>query len=245
MFTEKFIPNSNEIKVIWLHNFATKLHFYKDKYNLTTEEIADMLASDLYWDYVVTFHKKVDEYKINLTAYRNELADGTQQFGVTDPLPKLFDEEEEEEEEEEETEAPPAVPNGIFVRASLLAQRIKKSTNFAIADGQNLGIIGEQSEVDLNAMKPEFTIRLVQGGHPELVWKKERMDGVEIYVKRPGMEEFAFLDYNQYPNYIDMHTLPAIGRAEIWSYMMIYRVKDIRIGSWSDVKTVTVTGVLI
>ncbi len=242
MFTEKFIPNSNEFKVIWLHNFATKLHFYKVKYNLTTEEIEDMLASDTFFDFVVTFHKKVDEFKINLTAYRDELRDGTHQFGITNPLPLLFD---EVEEEEEEVVIPPPVPNGIFVRASSLAQRIKKSTNFAIADGQNLGIIGEQSDIDLNAMKPEFTIRLVQGGHPELVWKKERMDGVEIYVKRPGMEEFVFLAYNQYPNFLDMHTLPAIGRAEVWSYMMIYRVKDVRIGEWSDVKTVTVSGVLI
>ncbi|QQS28057.1 MAG: hypothetical protein IPM47_14430 [Sphingobacteriales bacterium] len=240
MATSKFIPSSNEDKVVWLQNFASKLHLYKLKYNLTDDEIDDMVASALFFTFVVNYHKQVDEYKINITAYRDELSYGFEHFGVTALIPVItfyFD------EEVEETLPPPAVPNGIFKRASAIAQKIKTATNFAIADGQNLGIIAEHSDTDYNTVKVEFILRLVAGGHPEVVWKKLGMDAVEIHVLRPGFENFVLLAVDQFPNFIDNHPLPEAGRAEVWSYRLIYRKKDGRVGLWSDIVSITVTGI--
>jgi hypothetical protein len=226
-----FIPRNNLGKSVWLKNFAIKLPLYAAKYNITPSEANDIMQSSLYFTYVIEYQRQIDEYKTNLTTYRDELRDGTQQFGILQNLPTLptF------------VDAPPAVANGIFKRVIAIAQRIKKSTQYAEADGRDLGITMEQAIFEPQKAKPIFSIRLVAGGHPEIVWQKGRMDGVEIWVKRHAADpDFVFLAYKQRPNYTDMHPLPALGDAAIWQYRLIYRYKDQLAGAWSDVVSVTV-----
>lgn len=232
MVNTSFLPRDNPTKVIWLNNFSLKLSLYADKYGISAQEIADMQASSLYFAYTVGYSRQIDEYKTNITSYRDELRDGTKQFGIIQNLPALpvF------------TSPPAAVPNGIFKRVTSLTQRIKKHISYTESDGRDLGIIGEQSNQDLHKVKPRFTIRLVGGGHPEIVWVRRKMDGVEIWVNRDGADEFSFLTYNQYPNYIDMYPLPSAGRAVVWRYKLIYRYKDKQAGIWSDIVTINVSG---
>ncbi len=232
MVNASFLPTDNAGKAVWFNNFALKLPLHANKYAILPQEVADMEASSLYFSYVVTYNRQIDEYKTNITAYRDELRDGSKHFGITQNLPAL------------PIFAPPptVVPNGIFKRALSLAQRIKKHTQYAEADGRDLGIIGEQAIHDWHKAKPHFTIRLVEGGHPEIVWIRGKMDGVEIWVNRDGGEEFNFLAYDQRPNYTDMYALPLAGKAVVWRYKLIYRYKDKQTGMWSDVATVNVSG---
>ncbi|MBL7784296.1 MAG: hypothetical protein JNM36_00135 [Chitinophagales bacterium] len=227
----RFIPSDNPGKGVWLKNFAAKVPLYKDKYNITDEELADIIQGSFYFSYVVDRHKQVEEFKINWTTFRDELRDGNQQNGITLPLPTLPD----------FGTPPPAVPNGILKRAALLAQRIKKHPAYVEADGRDLGIVAEKSAFDPQKNKPAFSIRLIEGGHPEIVWRKGNMDGVEIWVKRnTNNKDFVLLAYDQRPNYTDMHPLPEAGSSEVWQYRLIYRYHDKQAGMWSDVASVTV-----
>lgn len=227
----RFIPSDNANKSIWLKNFATKAPQYKDKYNMSEDELTDLTKGSLYFSYVVDRHKQIEEFKLKWTIFRNELRDGNQQNGVILPLPTLPD----------FGTPPPAVPNGILKRAALLAQRIKKHPAYVEADGRDLGIVVEKSAFDPQKSKPTFSIRLVEGGHPEIIWIKGKMEGVEIWVKRnANNKDFVLLAYDQHPNYIDMHPLPEIGSPETWQYRLIYRHHDKQAGIWSDVASVTV-----
>lgn len=226
-----FLPSDNPGKSVWLKNFAIKLPLYAAKYNVTPDEVSDMAKSSDCFSYVVDYQRQIDEYKLNLTTYRDEVRDGKQQFGILQGLPALptF------------ATAPPMVANGIFRRVMAIAQRIKKSTQYADADGRDLGIIAEQATLDPQKTKPTFSVRLIAGGHPEIVWRKGKMDGVEIWVKRSTSDpDFVFLAYDQRPNYTDMTPLPPSGEAAVWQYKLIYRYQDQFAGMWSDVVSVTV-----
>ena len=88
-------------------------------------------------------------------------------------------------------------------------------------------------------MKPLIQVRLINGGHPEIVWKRKSADGIDIYVDR-GAGSFIFLATDTVPNYTDTFTLPA--GAAVWKYRCIYRIDDAPVGQWSDTTIVTVSG---
>lgn len=232
MAAENYLPNNREEKVNWLKNFVLKLPLYSTFYYIQPAEVADMQASCIYYDYVVTYHQQFDDHKINLTSYRDELESGKQSSGVTTPLPTLptF------------PIAPPAVPNGIFERVSAIVTRIKAKKGFLESDGLDLGIMGSQSTFDPETSQPIFSLRLVAGGYPEINWKKGKLHGVDIYVRRNNEENFTFLANDLYPNFVDTHPLPPGGRAESWSYKLIYRYKDRQVGLYSAILSITVTG---
>ena len=88
-------------------------------------------------------------------------------------------------------------------------------------------------------MKPIFTI-VLQAGHPNIVWKKQGMDALEIHVDRGA--GFAFLALDTVPDYLDTAPLPAPGASAVWKYKAIYRLRDEQVGQWSDIASVSVMG---
>ena len=50
-----------------------------------------------------------------------------------------------------------------------------------------------------------------------------------------------FLAIDMQPHFIDLSELPPPGKSAVWTYRIIYLLKDKRVGQWSDVVSVTVT----
>ena len=84
---------------------------------------------------------------------------------------------------------------------------------------------------------------MVQGGHPQLMWKKQSMDALEIMKLNPATNDWQLLAIDTVPHYVDESPLPAAGQSANWQYKCIYRYRDEQAGEWSDVITVAVTGV--
>lgn len=225
-----YLSYRDEERVIWFNNFAPKLPYYAPKYNLTPEEVQDMSNSAAYFDAFVKYRAQVKAYDGSLTEHRDWISDGVSNGSpqqLLQPPPMML---------------PEAPPPGIFKRVRALVARIKNHINYTEADGRDLGIIGsEVSGADLTSIKPEFTIRLVAGGHPEIVWTRQGMTAVEIQ-KRVGDEPWRMLALDTVPNYIDKESLPPSGQSMVWQYRIIYHFKDERVGQWSDVVSITVTG---
>ena len=138
------------------------------------------------------------------------------------------------------TSPPPAVLANIFGRAANLAVRIKRHPSYTDAIGQDLGIIGAEQTMDPSSMKPVLDISL-EAGHPNIGWKKQGMEGLEIHVDR-GAGTFSFLALDTIPDYLDTAPLPAAGSSAVWKYKAIYRLNDEQVGHWSDVASVSVMG---
>jgi len=61
------------------------------------------------------------------------------------------------------------------------------------------------------------------------------MTSIEIHVDRSGVgNNYSFLAIDAMPNYIDTALPPAPADYHIWKYKAIYRLKDERVGHWSD-----------
>lgn len=227
-----FMPRTEADKLSWLKNFANKLGTYATKYNITAAEVTDMQNSAAFYDYWFNYSIQFTEFNKKLTQYRTELRDGIPAGATASvaPVPPTF------------AAAPTSVAPGIFVRASSLAVIIKKRTNYTLADGEDLGIEGAEESSSLAKTeaetKPVISVRLVQGGKPEIVWSKGNFDGIDIYVDR-GNAQFVFLATDSFPNYTDNAPLPATGAA-LWRYKAIYKYGDEPIGSYSDIVSIAV-----
>ncbi len=228
--TEYYFPKKDEERTTWFNNFGAKLPNYAMKYNITPAEVMDIQNSALYFDAFVKYRNQSGAFQNSLTDHRDVISNGLSNGATLQPLqpPMMM--------------LPPPPPPGIFKRARALVSRIKAHVNYTEADGRDLGIIGSEiGATDLTSIKPVFRIRLVAGGHPEIVWTRQGMGALEIQ-KQNGDGQWHFLAMDTVPNYTDMEALPASGQSAVWQYRVIYRLKDERVGQWSDVVSVTVTG---
>jgi hypothetical protein len=231
MAKQYFLPRKDSEKAQWLRNFAGKLGNYANKYGISQGEVIDMQTSSVAFDYWLDFKSQFDEYVKKLTQYKNELRDGIPTGAAASIIPSY-----------PALQAPTQVEPGIFVRATALANIIKNRVIYTEADGLDLGIEGTANRPDVNSMKPTISVRLVAGGHPEIVWTKNGMDGIDIYKDSGnGWQMYAF---DGHPNYLDKAPLPAVGQSAVWHYKCIYRLDDEPAGQWSDTVTITVTGVV-
>ncbi|MBK8445051.1 MAG: hypothetical protein IPL35_17345 [Sphingobacteriales bacterium] len=223
---DAFLPRNEGERDLWLKNFAQKLSGYTAKYGIAAPELADMQASALYYSFWLDYRNKTEEYLRKVVAFKNELAVGIETGATASPppTPPLT------------AAAPPFVQPGIFKRAASLGKRIKSHIAYTLADGNDLGLEGtEQTGSNgFNAIKPLLTLRLVQGGTPEIRWSKKQMQGIRLYVDRGEGKGFEFLAIDTRPNYLDKHDLPPSGKTALWKYKAIYIKEDEAVGQWSD-----------
>ena len=224
-----YMPKDDAGRDLWLKNFANKLNLYATKYGITVAEVADMVASALHFSYWLNYKNQYEEYGRKITAYKNEGRDGIAPGATASvqPTPPVL------------PAAPPVAVAGIFVRATSIANRIKKHIAATEADIKDLGLLGEDTSYDFLNAVPTMSVRLGNGGHPEVVWTKGPFDSLEIWVDRGA--GFVFLAMDSHPNYLDNTPLPAVGTGEVWKYKSIYRLKDERTGQWSSEFSISVT----
>ncbi|MFN7118194.1 MAG: hypothetical protein ACK4TA_15445, partial [Saprospiraceae bacterium] len=229
MARDYYLPRSDKDRADWLDNFAVKLLAYIYKYNITPEELQDVQNSAAYYRAVLNYLTHLNAHHRSVTQHKNALRNGLNVDKLLEPLviaPFMF---------------PAPVKSGIFTRVAALVNRIKTSLNYNEADGQDLGIIGVEKAQTTTDIKPVFTIRLVEGGYPEIVWKKRKMDGVEIW-KQDADGNWHLVTRATTPNFIDRSPLPPPGMSEVRHYRIIYLRKDQPVGQWSNVVSVTVRG---
>ncbi|UAY53036.1 hypothetical protein [Ferruginibacter albus] len=225
------MPRTDLEKIKWLNNFSAKLGIYADKYHISGDDVVNMKAGAVWFSYWMDDRNKQMEYVAKLTQHKNEIINGVPDGATASvpPTPPI------------RTEMPPIVPPGVFKRASAIGRSIKNNISYTVADGNDLGLEGAEEVTDIHQMKPVLKLRLIAGGHPELIWKKEHMDGIEIYVDR-GTGNWQLLAYDTHPNYTDTAALPASGTSAVWIYKAIYHYDDEQAGMWSDPASITVTG---
>lgn len=226
-----YLPREDQALVLWLLNFSNKLGAYATKYGIATAEVTDITNGANYLSHWLNVKNQLEEFNKRLTQFKEELKEGVKTGGSPSVVPTLptF------------ATAPTAAPSGLLTRVRAIANRIKANAGYTEADGKDLGIIGEEVTLDLFNIKPNLSYRL-KAGHPEIVWKKQGMDGIHFYVDRLGDGNFTFLARDSSPNYVDNFTLPAT--PQVWAYKAIYVKNDEEVGQVSDVLSVAVNKVI-
>ncbi len=182
MAKEYYLPSNDEERAAWLNNFAAKLPNFAMKYGITPEENTDMQQSATYYDALIKYKNQSSAYQNAITKHKEAIRSGLNSGGMLQPLmpPMMM--------------LPPAVAPGVFTRAKAIVNRIKASINYSEADSNDLGIVGSEITTDTNTIKPAITLRLVGGGHPEIVWTRQGMSALEIQ-KQNGDGQWHFPCY--------------------------------------------------
>lgn len=212
-----------------LDQFAAKLPTYATTLGVPAADVTQVTNDAAYFRWSLAAMNQYRSRAEDWTTYKNLLRKSpvTTALGVAPSAPTL-------------PAAPTLVLPNIESRFRLLVGRIKKSNNYTEAIGIDLDIVASSSNQNKAIMKPPISLSLT-AGQPLIVWKKDGMDGIELY-KDSGDGNYRFLVFDARPNHLDTSQLPAIGQSAIWKYKAIYRFRDERIGEWSDEVQITVAG---
>ncbi len=226
-----YMPLQVLAKLSWLQNFSGKIGNYASKYSIAPATITDIQNCYAYLAYWMNYRNQYKEYLKKLSAFKDEIIKGTGTASTPPTAPSFG-------------AVPTAVAPGVFTRVTALVNTIKSNLSYTEADGKDLGIEGNESAARLNVheAQPQISVRLISGGHPEIVWTKGDFDGVDIYVDR-GNGVWVFLSTDTHPNYTDTAALPAIGASALWQYKAIYKLDDEHAGQFSNPVSITVAGV--
>ena len=235
-----YLPRNEADRHLWLNHFADRLPgAYATKYGITAAELLHVERFRLWNNWIFTVLDEIRQKSQAYTAFRDDLATG--KSIASGPLSLPLD-----------LTLPPMPASGTppvtitpeadgFGFVSTLAARIKNHADYAIADGEDLGLEGaEQPADDPVTTTPALNVKRGSGGSVELAWPKAGYNATRLEVDR-GNGVFVNLTTSTSSHYTDPVTL-APGVAAIWKYRAIYLKGDHVFGQWSDVVSIAVTG---
>jgi hypothetical protein len=224
-----FIKRNDEQFALQLGNFSSKIGDYAALFNLTPEEVVQAEKDAAFFNWVVNNLPKVETYKQNWFNFKRIARVGEGNVVEnTVPNPPVFE------------SMPGLVPPNIQSRFAMLAKRIKAHQNYTTAIGENLGIEGsEQQRAATEDVQPLLKATM-SGGKVIIEWKKYNYEG--IVIEKDTGNGFTVLDKDIHPNFTDNSALPPQGQSALWRYRAMYFLKDERIGDWSDIVSIAVTG---
>ena len=226
-----FINPTDEGFATQLVTFCDKIDTYNVLLGITAGQVTAVKLDRDNYIYGFKSADTIDTFKQAVTGWKNLLryGNGAQVLPVFTATPVL--------------PAPPAaVEANVQGRFEQLVKQIAAHPKYTTNIGEDLGIEAAKTPFDPNLGKPKFRIEFSSGGHPNLVWKKGKFQGVEIWKSTDRGASWQKLDKDFSPDYIDKSALPAVGQTAVWAYKMIYIYKDEVVGSYSGEESVTVYG---
>jgi hypothetical protein len=231
MPTQPYFPSAEPDQIVWLTNYRGQLSTHGAATGIDAAEITGTQADiDFAVWLMQTWNPAIQQSSQGATAYKKLVLSGTSPGGATVPVPVAST-----------LGAPPAVrPPGVLTRLFNQVGRIKLSTNYTVAIGQSMQIIG--IPVTSAHPFPEFTATVTQGAtHQQVLlnFTKFGHDGVWIESRRnAGAWEFLAIDTVK--PYLDDRPLLIPGTAETREYRMRWWDKGEANGDWSPVQKLTV-----
>jgi hypothetical protein len=223
-----FIPSADTDRMIWLTNFSLKITTYAPILGVTSAEVTSLQKDAVAFSYIMNMQEHFKQSLQSITAYKSLMkhAVNQQHLGTIPVIPSL-------------PTPPPAVPEGVFDRASKLAQRIKASPNYTSGIGSDLGIISPSSKTDTSALKPNLKLYL-DAGHPHIKCSKGIADALDLYVDRKDNLGFVLLGRFLIFDYVDKVTLPNDSTLAEWDYKAIYVIGNDKVGLMSSISSIVV-----
>ncbi|MDF2453960.1 MAG: hypothetical protein K0S26_3464 [Bacteroidota bacterium] len=223
-----FIPNADNDKMIWIHNFSLKLPLYASMVGVSAAEVSSVQNDAAAFSYLMNLHEQLKQSLMQVTSYKRMMkhASGQQHLGPLPSIPILSNQ-------------PVAVPQGIFDRISKLVQRIKASIHYTTNMGADLGIISPNSKTDTSTLQPRLKIYM-EAGYPRIKCSKGIAEALDLFVDRKDGKGFVLLNRLLIFDYLDMAALPTDNSLTEWNYKAMYVMGNDNVGLMSPVESVIV-----
>ena len=128
------------------------------------------------------------------------------------------------------------------LRSSVAA--MKAHINYSRTTGADLGVIGGDDSFDPTVYKAELEkVELTAPGTVTVKFGKARgkIDGVNVYSRRQGEEQWKFLARDTLSPYVDTTPMTAPNVPEVREYRIRAVIDDIEIGDYSDIVQITIS----
>ena len=232
---QPFLPRTDAAKQPWLNTFVDALQSaakgYAAKYNVPAATITQLDNGRQWVNWISLNLGKTRDSSLQATAFKDQLFSGIGTMAAA-PVPPVFT-------------AVPGVANfaGVFTLASSVGAAIKALPNYAVSDGQDMGLEGAAMPAPApGVVAPDLSrSRPASGGFNEIVWKKLGYSALKIMVDRGDGKGEVFLAIDSVPNYIDT-VKPAPGASATYTYHAIYMMGDQEFGQWSQPLEMTLRG---
>ena len=214
-----------------LEKIASRASVYATKYGYSTGDLAEMVKDAAAWRFYVTKHEAVPEYAKAWTDKGKQMLHGTGTANSIWPVAP------------DVTTPPDEVKPGIETRYRSKVQKAKGQTDVYLrADGLDMGFESVLTEFIPENGEPELSYKLIDGGHPQIIYSIGQFEQIEI-LKDWG-DGKGFIPFDKTPNsrYVDNSPLPAKNVSAVWKYQAIFWFDAKRTGKWSKELTVPVLG---
>src|ERR1043165_9818842 len=221
------IRRPDDAFLLELQTFCSKIDTYTATLGLVAGEVTAVKNDLKLYAYVLQEENVYETYFHNWVQYKLLLryGHGTDVLGAIPAPPAL------------PLPLPTVTTANMQKRFADLIQKCVQSSNFTNAIGEDLGIIAPATPFDPSTGKPVIKIVAGSAGHPRIIWKKGKFQGVNVY-KNTGTG-YIKLDFDDRPDYIDKSDLPALGTSAVWKYKLIYVFNSEEVGEFSDEVVVT------
>lgn len=225
--TRDFVQRSDTEFSIQLSNFSNELATLGASLGISAEQIAAAEEDAAAFAFAVAAQESIKEYAKSFTRFKEDLRAGKRASTQAAPTLAL-------------PAAPSAVLVGVEQRFRDLAARIRTAPNYTEAIGAQLGIVAPQASRTPEAdAQPAILGLVTSGGKVILRWKKGPYDGIYVYRKIDG-GAYEHVGVDTKPDWEDRRPLP--DATQVWTYKIIYFLKDKEIGRFSAEASISVVG---
>jgi hypothetical protein len=123
----------------------------------------------------------------------------------------------------------------------LQTRQEKVAAGYTPAIGQDLDIVGEETDENLAQSRPDLKGQAYEG-YVRLRFKKGGWDGVNLYTRLEGQTAWQFLAHDTNSPYDDQRPLSVPNQPETREYIAIGVVDDVEVGLPSEVVQVVYAG---
>ena len=213
-------PDNDADCVLFLQNIATKMANYVTALAITGPDQSFINLAAALAQSVVMYQDQAKKFSKDWSAMKKTVFSGN----PADPLPAW-------PKWNGPDTAPIGLASGIERRVRVIVRRWKAAPGYTQAIGLDLGIVGEEINIDPAIAQPDLSVRM-NGGRPEIDWNKQHMEALELEVDRGAGPQLLTIVTSG--STVDEHPLPGPGQSAVWTYRAIYRLNNQRVGLWSD-----------
>jgi len=214
-------------RLVWLQNFAIKLNVYVGTASIVAGDVTNVNNYLTLFQWAINRTEQIRTVSQDLTEWKRILVAGpigapigafpiAPSYGVTPLITPVA---------------------GIFDLIVALAERIRNSSGYTTAIGEDLGIVGPAFVPTLG--DPTFTVTALPNSENRLDFVKGSSDGVLIESQRAGEATWTLLGTDRFSPYVDGRPPLVAGQPEVRRYRIRYLSGDDPIGNYSAVVSVT------
>ncbi len=228
MSKKDYLPTSLADRNVWFINFVAKLKTHEKTLGISATLMAIIIADGLAINYTLSLVEAANASLGTMLAFRDNLFNGPVGT-IAAPFPVFTT----------PANPPAAVIPGIFPRTRQTVRSIKANPACTQAIQEDLGIVGEDTTVDFDNVKPKLKAKY-SGGKVDGKYMKKGATGALIESKRGDETEFSFLVMVTKTTFTDKRPNLVAGKAENREYRCWLLFNDEKVGQISDVVTVLV-----